>query len=286
MKKITLLFAAATALFVSCNQDELKKLNDDNASLNKDVNYKDSTISEMLKSFNDIEGNLMSIREKEKNVKLQSSTGNGEVKADIKERIQEDIAAINQLLENNKKAMDGMRSKLKKSGLKMDELNKMIENLNQRLADKDIEIGDLKQQLANLNIKIEGLNANVNDLSKSNEAKAQVIDQQTQSMNTAYYIVGTQKELKEKGVISKEGGFIGIGRSAKLKQDFDNSLFTKVDITKFNNINIGGKKVNIITTHDAKSYSVEGDKKKTDRIVITNAESFWKVSKYLVVVID
>jgi hypothetical protein len=59
--------------------------------------------------------------------------------------------------------------------------------------------------------------------------------------------------------------------------------FTKVDITKINEIPIMKKKVTIVTSHPANSYRIEGDKT-ADKLVILNATEFWSLSKVLVIV--
>ena len=45
----------------------------------------------------------------------------------------------------------------------------------------------------------------------------QEVEVKTEKLNTAFYAIGTAKELKEKGVTTKEGGFIGLGKSTKVK---------------------------------------------------------------------
>ena len=116
------------------------------------------------------------------------------------------------------------------------------------------------------------------DTEKNSNAK-------TEKLNTAYYAFGTKKELIEKGVISKEGGFIGIGKTSKVKDDFNKEYFTKIDITNTNSINIGAKKAKILSTHPTSSYKLIGEKM-VEKIEITNAEEFWSSSKYLVVIIE
>ena len=85
--------------------------------------------------------------------------------------------------------------------------------------------------------------ANLNTNYKEVEAES---CSKNETLNTAYYTIGTTKELKEKNVISKEGGFIGIGKSTKVTDDFNKEYFTKINIEQTTIINIGAKKVKII----------------------------------------
>ena len=50
------------------------------------------------------------------------------------------------------------------------------------------------------------------ELTKSNTEKEQIIAQQIAEANKVYYIIGSYDELKEAGIVTKTGGFIGIGK--------------------------------------------------------------------------
>jgi len=137
-----------------------------------------------------------------------------------------------------------------------------------------------------MNIKVENLNkdvttltTNVNNLSNENKEKQRVIEEKTTELNTAYYIIGTMKELKDKNVIRKEG-FLGTAKD--VNNNIDKSVMTKVDITTLKSIPIMKKKVTVISTHPASSYKIEGDKS-ADNLVILNAAEFWSLSKVLVI---
>ena len=89
----------------------------------------------------------------------------------------------------------------------------------------------------------------------------------------------------EKKVISKEGGFIGLGKSTKVSQDFNREYFTKVNIEQFNSVNLGAKKVTVLTNHPSSSYKLVGTKP-VEKLEIKNPTEFWSASKYLVIVIE
>ena len=157
-------------------------------------------------------------------------------------------------------------------------MEKMIENLQNTITLKDTEIAELKTKLEGLNVELSNLNTNYKSLESENTSKQE-------ALNTAYYAIGTSKELKEKKVISKEGGFVGLGKSTTVSQDFNREYFTKVNIEQFTTINIGAKKAKILTNHPTSSYKLVGDKP-VDRLDIKNPDDFWSVSKYLVIVIE
>ncbi len=270
-------------LFTSCTGNSAKEANPLADSLSSENSKKDATISEkeaaiqdFVTSFNEIQENLNTIKEKEKIVTTSSKTGDVKSK---EAQIKEDIQAIYDLMAKNKKRIGSLSKKLKESNVKMDGLEKMIANLQAELDSKDGEIATLKSELESKNIELSNLQTNYEQATAESSAK-------TEKLNTAYYAIGTSKELKEKNVITKEGGFIGIGKSTALKTDFNKDYFTKVDISTTTSIPVNAKKAKIITTHPSSSYKIVGDKKSVQKIDITNADDFWSSSKYLVIITE
>ena len=168
----------------------------------------------------------------------------------------------------------------------MDEFQKTIDRMTKQIEEKETEINTLKENLVKMNFKVEELNKRVDTLIEEGQKKDAVIESKTSELNTAFYVLGTSKELRDKGILTKTGGFIGIGRDKKLVQDFDKSYFTKVDITKLSEIPLNCKKAKLVTTHASDSYKFEMDGKKFSKLVITNASKFWEASKYMVIEIE
>jgi chromosome segregation ATPase len=249
------------------------------------LNSKDSVVNTYVGSFNEIEENLATIKQKE-NI-LSTNKKGTELSGEAKDRINEDIQTINKLMDENREKIATLNEQMRKSGHKVASLEKLIKNLNYKLAEKDKELSGLREQLLTLNATIESLHTSMDTLTAQSTGKSKVITEQTTKLNTAYYAVGTYKELKEKKVLNKEGGFLGLGREEILKKDFNTEYFTQIDITKTTSIVVGNKKAKLLTTHPSDSYKMNtNDKKVVTDITITNPEKFWKVSKYMVVVID
>ncbi len=303
MKKLLfLLLIPAMLMTVSCNnmKEENARLKAKNDSLLSLGFQKDTTVMEFVRAFNDIQSNLDSIKLKE-NIISQNTNGGTEVQTSAREQITGDINAIYLMLQKNREMVTSLRAKLKKSesglkgaNIKIAELEKMIDNLTMSIENKNTEISTLKEQLGKLNIKVEdlgkqvtNLNTNVENLSEENKAKQQALEEKTAALNTAYYVVGTTKELKEKKIIDKSGGFIGLGRTKNVTEDFDKTYFIKTDITTLTEISILKKKASLLTNHPTGSYKFESaDKKTIDKLVILNYSEFWSRSKYLVIIAD
>ena len=246
-----------------------------NGNLNGKLNEKDAAIQELVSSFNEIQENLNTIKEKEKIISKVTSDGDVKSKED---QIKEDIQSIYDLMAKNKDRIGSLSKKLKNSKLKIEGLEKMIENMQATLNLKDSEIEELKT-------KIEGLNVELSNLTTNYKAVENESNQKTEIINTAFYAIGTSKELKEKNVITKEGGIIGLGKTTKLSSDFNKDYFTKINIEKTTSINLGAKKIKILTTHPSNSYKLIGEKP-IEKLEITNTKEFWSASKYLVIILD
>ncbi|HEY0977070.1 MAG TPA: hypothetical protein VGE21_06325 [Flavobacteriales bacterium] len=278
------LFTAAMAiglLLQACQTDpktteEYKQLEGDKQALAQEGGMKDSTINEMFGAFNRVSENLRAIREKQG---LLAKGGGVEGGANMEEGIVSDLRAIDSLLAENKKIIARMRKNSKEQGNKLSELEKTILELERSMGEKDVEIGALKEQLTSTNASLASMITMYQD-------KEQLAEMQKNELNTAYYAVGSQKELRDNGILTKEGGFIGIGKVSKLNTaGMSMEYFKKVDITQVQTIPVGTRKAKLITSHPEGSYKLVGEGK-VDNISITDPAKFWSVSKYMVVQAD
>lgn len=279
-------------MLLSCGGGgDVERLKAELDSLEQIAESRDATINDFMRSFNQIETNLETIKQKENIISVQAH-GDIELDASAKDKINDDILAIYELMNKNKATINRLEKQLKQSNINISEFKKMIKRMEQEIQAKDAQIENLKNDLAKKDIDIESLNkeiaqlnSNMDTLQKDVENKEEVIEVQDQKINTAYYVVGTKKELKDHKIITSEGGFIGIGRMQKLLQNFNKDYFKIVDIRDLKSIPLFAKKAQLITSHPASSYFFAG-KDKQDSLVIRNSSEFWSVSKYLVIMVE
>lgn len=291
MKKIALVLLVSV-IAMACNQEEIDQLTAENSQLSKDYNEKDSLYAEALEYFNQIHTDLQAIKEKEGKISLTTEE-NVEFGKSQEEQILDDILTINDLMDSNRKRIEDLEKKLGRLQNKLnkkdkeyalalkqiEELQALIVNYTEMIAEREQQIVELKQRLVDKDMEIDQLN-------QVSEAKSATIAQQTDELNTAYYVFGSKKELKEKNVITKEGGILGLGGSKKMMDDFNAEYFTRIDITKTKEIPLFAKKAEVITTHPSGSYEIQGEDGSAEKLIITDADKFWSASKYLVVVVD
>ena len=287
--KSYLILPAVMLMLASCSQ---KKEEAENMNVNRErdslielLNQREASINEFLAVNTEIERNLDSVVAREGAIKMVVMK-ESDVQPTMKDRINSDILAINNLMKENKAKINELNRKLKKANGKTAENQKMIEHLNARMNEKSNELAMLNEQLNALNVKVVSLETSVAELTAENAEQSQVIEQQTASMHTAYYIIGKSKDLRDKKIISKTGGLLGIGRTAQIDPNIDNSNFTKIDYTTVSTIDLKSEKAKIVTTHPTDSYVLGKDPDNKANLKITNAEKFWSASKYLVIVND
>ena len=101
-------------------------------------------------------------------------------------------------------------------------------------------------------------------------------------LNECYYAIGTRSDLKAHKIIDSE--FL---KKTKVMQSGNLllSYFVKADKRTLNEIPIKSKKVNILTTHDPQSFSID-EAEDMSIIKIIDAATFWEYSNYLVVQVE
>jgi len=252
------------------------------AAFTQKLTERDSMLNDWLVTFDEIEKNLRMIREKEKIITVNSA--GSEISKSKREQILEDIRSINSLLEENKNKITRLNAQLKKSGNTIAGLQTRVNELEANIAKQETEITLLKASLDNKDFEIGQLNSKVVALNDTLTMKDEVIGEQTYKLNQAFIISGTFRDLKDKGLLSKEGGFLGIGRKESLANSFADSIFTEIDITQITTIPVNSRKVKLVTEHPANSYElIKESENQIASLAIVDPAEFWKVSKYAVV---
>jgi uncharacterized coiled-coil protein SlyX len=261
--------------------------------LENQVATRDSVLSEMVLAFDKIDANLEMIRSKEAKVREWSS--NEEIPGKREDRIVRDIQVINTLMADNKDEIEKLRKRLNSSGVKISSLEERLDRMVAEIDEKDKAMAELRQTLADREGTIQGLN---DTLSKKDmilamhvaliqEQAASLYDQDAQ-LHEAYFTMGSYRDLKDRGLVEKKGALFGvIGGDKAMTDNASPEGFTRIDQRAVVNIPVHAKKVELVTPHPSDSYEIRKDADgDVSTIDITNPESFWHNSKYLIVAID
>ncbi len=283
MKKVYLITLLAVVLStVACQDKKAQQTDNEDERIDSLLlvnRQKDAEINDMLTTFNEIQEGLRLITEAENQVTLLKE----DETSSASERIKENLQIISNQMKLNRELLAKLRKQLRESTVEGDQMKKSIETLTQQLEAKEQELATLRDelqkkdiQIAELDEVVDNLNNNVNELTQENTSKEQTISSQDKALNTAWYVFGTKKELKDQHII--EGDQV-------LRANFNQNYFTKIDIRVDKEIKLYSKSAKILTAHPESSYSLEQDANKQYILRIQDADAFWSTSKYLVVLV-
>ena len=251
MKKI-IIMVAAVMMLASCNEGfKTSSADRERDSLRNVIDQKDSELNDLMGTFNEIQQGFDLINEAEGRVNMMrmGAENNGSA-----ENIRENMQFIQETLDENKRKIEELQSKLKSSSINSAKLKEAINGLTQQLAEKNAELETLRAQLAEKDVKIEELTGTVSNLQEENtqvkqqrDETAQIARNQDAQLNTAWYVFGTSKELKAEGILSK---------GEVLQGNYNKSYFTQIDIRKVSAIPLESKSASILTNHPAGSYTL------------------------------
>lgn len=233
-------------------------------------------------------GELQAISNKVKEVSASNGIFNldtAEGESLSKEDIMNQVEALSGLLSSNQKELNDLYKRMKNSKVKSDELEKMLKAMQDQVAERESQIKDLMNMLAEKDVQIGEILARVDSMRVTNIDLAEEVISMDETMNEVHYVVGDAKELKEKGITSKEGGLLGIGGTKKFDvSKLDPAHFTNADKRDLQIVPLYSKKAKLITNHPESSYEfVLDDDGQVESLRIQDSKSFWTATDYLVV---
>ncbi|MDD2551722.1 MAG: hypothetical protein PHQ56_03795, partial [Dysgonamonadaceae bacterium] len=278
MKKLFILLLISMGVLFSCTNvkesKEYKDLQAERDSLLMHGVTADTEVAEMMAVIDDVEENFNQIREAEKYLAMQS-TEKGELSANTKQRINDNFKMINEILQKNKAQLAELNKKYSASSGQVGTLKRTIDRLNQQMEESAQNIANLQTELSRRDETIAQLSTNVTELSGHLEEQSVTIREQEKSLNTAYYVFGTARELKDQKILS--GGFL---QSTKvLDGAFNKDYFLKIDIREVTRIPLYDKKGKLWSTHPEGTYEFEKGDDGNLTFVITDTQRFWSLTK-------
>ena len=301
MNKLLVLAVCGVLALASCNQGKKSALNPSeiqNDSLRNIIDARDHEINDMMGTLNDIQQGFAAINEAENRVTIAK---NGEA-ANKTEQMKENIQFIAQRMQENRELIKKLQQQLRETGFKGDAMKETLSRLTSQLSAKETELKQLRAELESKNIHIKeldetitGLNTDVTNLKTDKEnltaekenltkekenlqtesnQKTETINTQDTQLNTGWYVFGTKSELKAQRIL--DGGKV-------LQGSFNKGYFTKIDIRVNKEIKLYSKSAHLLTAHPSSSYTLTTDTNGQYVLRITDPQTFWSTSKYLVI---
>lgn len=291
MKKLTMIILIVT-IFFGCNT-ELKKQNaaleaelaaliDENAALiagDIDMEY---TIADYKSMLEEIDANIASIDEKNNTVRTFVEGDAQDVEDDVLLHLQH----IHGTMANTKHKVAHLQENLDEMYLNEEIDEEEIFELEGALGAAIDEILIRDEAIGVLNEVVIAEDIEIDELSVAYEEQALLSDALYDVVNTAYAIIGTKKVLKEFGIITQEGGFIGMGRVKAIAANADDDLFVPIPIDATDDIDIPFKKVKILTNHPESSYELKEANNNYESLIILDKANFWDKSDFLIIEVE
>lgn len=289
--KIKLFFISVfSLLMIGCNkqpQNDYETLQAERDSLMRETELMQSEMENYFATINLIEKNIEKIKNAERLITIQPYGEEEEL--DTRNKINDDLNYLNQMLRANREEIRSLKEKLKQSNFKFTELERTIDRLTKALDAEAAKVYSLELQLvekdsviAELNINIEDLSADIDSLEAEKEEHITTIKEQEEVIHTAWYVFGTKNELREQSIITSDGWF---RPNRVLESDFNKSYFVRIDARKTNSIPLYSSKAKILSTHPKSSYALEKENG-SFTLLITDTQDFWSISRYLVIEVD
>ncbi len=280
--------AAMVALTGCHNSDDLKLIEDQaraNDSIQSLLNEKSQALTEIADAVADFQQRVTDIKEKQGIVSVKSSRP--EVS---NSQLQNDIDAIAEEMEKNKKTIQSLRYSLSKNKTQSAEYQKIIDALQAQVDQQAAEIADLNKELEKRNLRIsqlegvvastaEELQSTKDDLTATAAAK-EAAEKTVKEQKTGYYIIDTEENLLAAHIIDSKGSVVATGKETG---------FSALDKTAEFSITLpsNGKKFKVLSKQAAnrkyrKSFTLDAT---TKTLTINDPGIFWGADRYLVVMI-
>lgn len=288
MKKVVLSGIIALLSLSACDNAKNETNTEDEAKLpsREELAQAIAERDQLLALVNDINQGMEQIKELE-NVVTVSNSLPGET-VETKDQMHSNIQAIQNALQERRRKLEELETKLKSSASKNSNLLATITSLRAQIDAQTSEITTLKQNLGDamarigkLDAAVDSLNTTVTTVTDERNVAQQENVALANELNMCYYAIGSKSELKQRHII--ETGFLR--KTKLLKGDFDQSFFTAADKRTLSRIALHSKKAEILTNQPAGSYVMDEDNGQKV-LVITNPDSFWSMSNYLVIKVD
>ena len=193
----------------------------------------------------------------------------------------------------NERRLAASQKRLKQLTGESDSLKSTLTELQATIDGLQQTLESQKNTIATLEADLTGTKQQVTALSEEKAVLTDTVSAITTRENTVYYVIGTRKELKDRGIIVEEGGtrfliFTRTGEVLKPAPNLDPSAFTAIDRRTVTEIKLpNAEKEYQLVTNQAISYSnitPEAKGRVKGSLQITSPERFWGQSKFLILV--
>ena len=215
--------------------------------------------SEAFNAITEIQDSLNAIAVGDTTVQMLSTGAQSELKVTeaVRRQALDRVNVLNESLKRNKEKLRKLEASLRKSGVKVAGLEKMIVTLRQTMIEKEALVAQLTGQVDSLQTTVAGLTTEVKQGQETIRVREQVIEEKRRELATIYYIVGSKKELSTLGFIVAKGGVLGMGKTVEATGRYTESYFTSLDTDQESIVPTSAAKVQVVSAQPPASYELK-----------------------------
>lgn len=250
---IVLLAAATVGLFVTYRKTatDLAGVRDSEQQVSERYGSTIQAIAEIQDSLNTISLGDESPKFTEGNLEAEKRMAgpNGQVALDR-------IALLRSSILRSKDRITQLEASMKLSGIKVTGLQKLIANLKHSVTEKEEVVAILTSRVDSLQTQVTGLTATVVETQDTLRTRDQQVEEKRRELATVYYVVGSKKELSQRGVIRSSGGVLGLGKTVLPATATSHDGFSTLDTDQELVIRTPAAKARVVSAQPASSYEL------------------------------
>ena len=196
-------------------------------------------------------------------------------------------------LRTNEQRLASSQRRLRQLTGESDSLKSTLTELQSTIDGLQATLESQKSTIATLEADLTGTRQQVTTLTQEKTELSDTVNALSTRENTVYYVIGTRKELKERGIVKEEGGtrfliFTRTGEVVTPADNLDPAAFTAIDRRNVTEIQLPNpEKEYQLVTNQAIAYSnIAPDAKRRVKgsLQITSPDRFWGQSRFLILV--
>ncbi len=298
-RKFVVLTLAAVAFVVTACDKSKEELEKTLAQVQQISSEKDSLLKDVMATSQfiaEVNTELAKVRSRTAGRPVQGQPGEMESNlspAQQREAIKTRVAEITQRLNESEARLNASRNRVRDLTANNEALTTQLASYDSTIASfktiiegQKAEIATLTEQIGALQAENTGLKVEKATLTQEKAALTTEKQELIVEKNMVYYVIGTEDELVRKGIVTKQGGMLGIGKTTVPGAALNPADFTAVDRTQLMDIAFPktDKAYRIISRQDFTALATAPDKSNRIKggLKITDAPKFWAPSKFLI----
>ena len=247
-------------------------------------------LAETTKLVADINTEILTVSKKEK---ATEPVVGSEVNRDERQMVLKRVQDLTARLKSSETRLASTQRRLRALTGESDSLKRTLADMQSTIDGLQATIESQKNTMATMEADLTGAKQQVAQLTEQNTVLTDTVSAITVRENTAYYVIGTRSELKERGIITEEGGtrfliFTRTGEVLKPAANLDPAGFTAVDRRQLSEIKLPdpNKEYQLVTNQNIAYSNIPLDAKGRVKgaLQIASPERFWGQSKFLILV--